>query len=493
MGVATDYIRDEYELYSRIYNLEKYYGVYEKVPEEFFRHVSGKEYFVVVAPFTLDNKYYAIPNATCRMAFYGTTDKDDAPVRFEDLLMSCASELLANGNYLGDLSESSDDDFSVEVDDQCAYRLPADAVDPKIDSTLIETVRRVVNKNMQQDMAGDIIPLAMFTNKFICETGKVHYHRGIGFSCRLRMSGDAFTSINSKRGRRLSGILINNTQDNLQYYPHNWDYLLMMTAFARTATTPIDDYEGEINSSRSLRARYFLHTHLFKHILKLIKSTKKELDQIIKSELDLIIKRKKKVCFLNISAGDDRSSIKMAEDIYPNGIVVANDVSWDSLARLKTTNKHLVENIYYTNHSASEPVYKTNAVDISICKNTFHHTRDHAELVALIGNMLSATSETAIFIDIDRPCYSFSIPCLVNAYYRKFLDDQGDNFLTEKQFRVLFSSGEVQTLITTHGFCAEVFSLKSKFGNSMVAVLRKAPTLPLDSSTKLESQKSLFE
>jgi hypothetical protein len=352
MGVATDYIRDEYELYSRLYKLEEYYGVYEKVPEQFFRHVSGKEYFVIVAPFTLDNKYYAIPYVTCHIAFSGTPDDNAVSYRFEDLLMSCTSELLLNGNYLCDLSGSSDKDeeFSVKVDDQCAYRLPSGAVDPRTDSTFIETVRRVVNKNLQQDMAGDVIPLAMFTNKFVCETGKVHYHRGIGFACKLRMSGDAFTAINSKRGRRLSGILINNTKDDLQFYPHNWEYLLMMMAFARTATTPIDDYEGEINSSRSLSAKYFLHAHLFKHVLRLIKSTKKQLDQVIKTELDNVLTRKKSVCFLNVSAGDDHSSIRLAEDLYPNGIVIANDVSWDSLARLKTKNKHLAQNIFYTNH-----------------------------------------------------------------------------------------------------------------------------------------------
>jgi hypothetical protein len=60
-------------------------------------------------------------------------------------------------------------------------------------------------------------------------------------------------------------------------------------------------------------------------------------------------------------------------------------------------------------------------------------------------------------------------------YYRWFLDDQGNNFLTEKEFRVLFSIGEVPAIMKSLGFSANVFSLTSKFGKSMVAVLRKQP------------------
>ena len=103
-----------------------------------------------------------------------------------------------------------------------------------------------------------------------------------------------------------------------------------------------------------------------------------------------------------------------------------------------------------------------------------HHTRDYNELKDLICNLLKITRDTIILIDIENPCTEGGFPYAINAYYKIFLNDKGINFFTEKQFRALFiSNEEISRLIRENNFEVDIKIFKAKFGNSMVAILRK--------------------
>ena len=76
MGISKDYIKEEYNIYKKLYNLEEYFCVFQNVPIQLFEHLCASYYFVIAAPFALDKKHYVIPYITCRLAFHGEYNQE---------------------------------------------------------------------------------------------------------------------------------------------------------------------------------------------------------------------------------------------------------------------------------------------------------------------------------------------------------------------------------------------------------------------------------
>jgi len=111
--------------------------------------------------------------------------------------------------------------------------------------------------------------------------------------------------------------------------------------------------------------------------------------------------------------------------------VIANDICSKRL--LSFPKKRALKNLTLTSQNILDSEFCLGEIyDLIICKNTLHHLPPETHL-ALIKKFVSA-GKTTLIIDIENPMtYSLS-SFLWNFYYRKFLKDDGLNFISIEDF-----------------------------------------------------------
>lgn len=148
--------------------------------------------------------------------------------------------------------------------------------------------------------------------------------------------------------------------------------------------------------------------------------------KIDKEILNLITGKPKSI--LDVSCGDSLLINRLYQKYNPE-ICIANDVSWEIINFIK--NK-ITNNVTFTNHNILNLPFK-NVFDLVIFKNTLHHI-DVKYQIELINN-LKKISRQLIIVDIDNPRYSGILSKIWNSYYRYFLSDCGNYFLSFEKFR----------------------------------------------------------
>ena len=154
------------------------------------------------------------------------------------------------------------------------------------------------------------------------------------------------------------------------------------------------------------------------------------LDPKINKKILNLVKGKPK-SILDVSCGDSLLIDKLYKKYNPE-ICIANDISWKTVNFIK--NK-ITNDIILTNHNMLNIPFK-NIFDLVIFKNTLHHI-DTKHQIELIDN-LKKISRQLIIIDVDDPQHSNFLSKIWNIYYRYFLGDQGDCFLSFFNFKKLF-------------------------------------------------------
>ncbi len=169
---------------------------------------------------------------------------------------------------------------------------------------------------------------------------------------------------------------------------------------------------------------YVLHNFLVKRIF--VKSSI-NLKNKIKA---LIFGAPKKI--LDVACGDDDLILEVCLK-FNTEMCIANDLS-PKLTSLMTTDD---TNVTYTNFNILSKPFKEN-FDLVLCKNTLHHIpkKYHQELI----RYLLKISNQLIVVDIENPQKSNLRALLWNYYYRIFLGDQGNDFLSFEEFTLLLKS-----------------------------------------------------
>jgi len=113
----------------------------------------------------------------------------------------------------------------------------------------------------------------------------------------------------------------------------------------------------------------------------------------------------------------------------------------------------------------SQEFWEIENYDLIICKNTLHHLSKSDQLSIL--KKLVRAGKNVIIIEIENPLkYSF-VSFIWNFYYRKFLKDDGVDFIDDENFHNLLKKAKNKVP------CMKTFlaSLKTIKGNYLFALI----------------------
>jgi len=142
---------------------------------------------------------------------------------------------------------------------------------------------------------------------------------------------------------------------------------------------------------------------------------------------------------IDVSCGYDDLLIELAQK-FRNSEVIGNDICDKQL--LSFPRKTEINNITLTKRNILSGEFCENEnYDLIICKNTLHHLSKSDQLTIL--KKLVRAGKNVIIVEIENPLkYSFC-SYIWNFYYRKFLKDDGLNFLSRDKFINLIISAEI--------------------------------------------------
>jgi len=177
--------------------------------------------------------------------------------------------------------------------------------------------------------------------------------------------------------------------------------------------------KGTFNANKDRR-----ESHFYRHLIH-----KKITSRIFKR----FSSKKIRVTILNLikkMGGYDNLIIELAQK-FRNSEIIGNDICNKQL--LSIPKKSEINNITLTNRNIlSNEFCENENYDLIICKNTLHHltSSDH---LSLLEKLIKA-GKIVIIVEIENPLkYSF-YSYIWNFYYRKFLKDDGSNFLSRDNF-----------------------------------------------------------
>ncbi|MFC6965190.1 class I SAM-dependent methyltransferase [Halocatena marina] len=180
--------------------------------------------------------------------------------------------------------------------------------------------------------------------------------------------------------------------------------------------------ENELESGRENHVRHIFHNHLVSTLVSGFSSEK--IKNTIMENVD-----KTPRTILDASCGDDGFIFQLNDRFDPD-VCVANDISWKTLSLLQKHNTD--SNIIFTNHNLRRLPFDF-TFDLVLFKNTLHHIEKDDQHDAI--QTLNDLSDQLIIVDIEDPReYNFKSKAW-NWYYRTVLGDEGQDFLSAREFR----------------------------------------------------------
>lgn len=183
---------------------------------------------------------------------------------------------------------------------------------------------------------------------------------------------------------------------------------------------------AEITSVESMPIRSFFHKYFIKTTVGAIASyqLKKGILKYFTTEID---------SFLDTSCGDDNMFLQVAHKLKPS-LIVCNDISIHHLQLQKKRAKkaNLSMNVIFTHHDVLDlPLnYK---FDVVFSKNTLHHFKNDTDIYNVLKTF-KKLGRSIVLVDIEDIETSL-LARIWNAYYRIFLNDQGQHFLSYKKLK----------------------------------------------------------
>ncbi len=173
---------------------------------------------------------------------------------------------------------------------------------------------------------------------------------------------------------------------------------------------------------------------------------------------------------IDVSCGNDDLIIDLAQK-FRNSEIIGNDLCDKQL--LSIPRKEEINNITLTKRNIlSDEFCETEIYDLIICKNTLHHL-SRMDQLSLLSKLINA-GKYVIIVEIENPLKSSLSAYVWNFYYRKFLRDDGSNFLSRFDFFNLISRSNNENPMT------KIFhsDLKTIKGNYMFALVRNKNRIP---------------
>lgn len=255
----------------------------------------------------------------------------------------------------------------------------------------------------------ELSPIAIVKNTFKCDNKKI-IHLGIAFMALSRGK----TKIHPKN---IEECFVKNIPGKIAFQNEKIINILRKKLNVKKYRPPFNEIENI--KSKKFALIYFLHKYVIKKIGSLSSM------KIEKTIFKIIEGHPKTV--LDASCGDS-PIINNLYNKYSPDICIGNDISWKTISLIKNKNPEII----FTNHNVLDLPYKIK-FDLIIFKNTLHHIEREDQLKVL-KNLLNL-SKQLIIIDIDNPKKSNLLSKLWNNYYVYLLGDQGNSFLTFREFK----------------------------------------------------------
>jgi ubiquinone/menaquinone biosynthesis C-methylase UbiE len=383
---ADDYIADMHRVYREIYDLPTVSHTETVTDAAMFEYCRKRQFFLIVLPYTSRGQVLLSPT-------------------FNDSRLSWRM-------VSGGVKSSFTDDFITACERHVDHLFPG-----------VEL--------------GELEPVAFLRNKYSYET-EIHEHHGIMFIARVRNENAAaiVEQMPQSHGYFLS---ISMKGFALQYSNHQRLFELAVPKIRSATSFPLQEHELTVN--QQYKSRYRFHDTAIKPLLRLVSKVYREPISELEKTIDGLILTGKPNSILDIACGDNLDVVKLVRN-REIPLYVGNDISWSQidLVRERLGRRFLRNSrsfALYTNHDARRLPFRDKAFDSVICKNALHHMPDRASVQGLIAE-LRRVGIRSIIVEVLDPEYENGIwPFIKDFYYKRFLHDAGENFLSRDEFDAL--------------------------------------------------------
>lgn len=207
--------------------------------------------------------------------------------------------------------------------------------------------------------------------------------------------------------------------------------------------------------------RFKLHKKLISRIFYALSSRKIRFTvfQILK-QIGLLPDKNYKI--IDVACGNDSLLIDMAKK-YMNSEIKGNDLK-KHLTKL-ISNRYNGKNLTFSNYDiCAQEFCKDKVYNLILCKNTLHHI-PKTEHYYLLKKLVKAC-KNLIIIDIENPKKTSLRSYLWNFYYRKFLYDDEDNFISFREFKNILIKLREPGILILYG------ALETIKGRYLIAVVQ---------------------
>ncbi|MHA1755975.1 MAG: methyltransferase domain-containing protein [Promethearchaeota archaeon] len=208
--------------------------------------------------------------------------------------------------------------------------------------------------------------------------------------------------------------------------------------------------------------RHLFHNKIISKISYQLSS--KKIEAIIFNLIFNILnfKHNKNYKIIDVACGYDSLILKIA-NLFKNSKIIGNDLCWKGILENKSKN---LSNLTLTSENIlNSKFWENKAYDLIICKNTLHHLNSEQQ-EGLIIQMVKF-SKNVIIVEIEDPQRDSLLSFVWNFYYRKFLKDDFDNFISKNKLLKMLKKIKSENI--------QIFTSKIKTvkGNYLIACISK--------------------
>lgn len=312
-----------------------------------------------------------------------------------------------------------------------------------------DAVKRMINQLVEKPIIEELEPIALSKNTFNYND-EVIEHTGLVIMTRIDFNPKSKIEKNFYLLNKSVFECINQFSDKkiLEIYCERFSDIVFYNNYK------FQNEEIEVN--KKYKSRYRFHNDIVKKYI--LTSKRKRKDRLIE-----IMSKKTTGCskFLDVSCGDNSLLFSLKYDKNFE-FIVANDISWSQIELIPPQ-----KDLFFTNHNAITLPFRDNVFDFVYCSNTLHHIPNKENLINLLNSLLRVGKKIVIY-EIEDPKVIGGFPYYLNKYwYRGFLKDAGERYLSYKFFKEIIKE--------VYNGKAEIrFSnLKNIQGNYMIVEIEK--------------------
>ena len=224
-------------------------------------------------------------------------------------------------------------------------------------------------------------------------------------------------------------------------FDHRWKPIQrLITASLQDHPGGPEYYDAEIVGHNRMRARYLIHRVVVRRIRSQLARfqpflSTEDLSEILVAQ---ILERLRCGLLIDVACGDNALCTN-PNIIRKASCIVRNDVSASmGLARQKFD--RVKAPVITTCIDARMLPFKAGQFDVSLCRNVLHHMPTHQDALTLLGELTRISRAVILCEILDPLAEEGRWGRLRHYYYRKYLPDDGDRFLTSLDFDELVSA-----------------------------------------------------